>query len=56
VTFTVKDVRRDPAALQELLALNMTSTPVVKIGEIVIAGFNPRKIDQALQGRSGRST
>lgn len=50
----MKDVRQDPAALQELLALNMTSTPVVKIGATVIAGFNPRKIDQALQEHAGR--
>jgi hypothetical protein len=46
----VKDVRRDPEALRELQALNMMSTPVVKIGAAVIAGFNPKKIDRALAG------
>jgi hypothetical protein len=41
-------VRRDPEALRELQALNVMSTPVVKIGAVVIAGFNPKKIDRAL--------
>jgi hypothetical protein len=50
----VKDVRRDPEALNELRALNMMSTPVVKIGATVIAGFNPRKIDRALEERAGQ--
>ena len=48
MAFLVKDVRGDPEALRELQALNMMSTPVVKIGTTVIAGFNPRKIDRAL--------
>lgn len=54
MAFTVKDVRRDPGALDELRALNMMSTPVIKIGETVIAGFNPRKIDRALAELSGQ--
>ena len=34
--------------MEELRALNMMSTPVIKIGDQVIAGFNPRKIDRVL--------
>lgn len=52
----MKDVRRDPEALRELQALDMMSTPVVKIGAAVIAGFNPRKIDRALEDLAARQT
>lgn len=54
IEFVVKDIRQDPAALQELIALNVRSTPAVKIGDTVIVGFNPAKIDRALQAGSSK--
>ena len=48
VPYTVRDIREDPQALQELLALGVRSTPCVQIGDTVIVGFNPRSIDKAL--------
>ena len=52
IPFTVKDVYNDPAAREELRALNMMSTPVIKIGATIIGGFNPKKIDRALAERA----
>ena len=48
MAFVEKNVGRDPAARQELMALGMTSLPVIIIGETRLAGFNPAKIDEAL--------
>ncbi len=48
VSYTVRDVRQDPAALQELIALNVSSTPCLVIGKQVLVGFNPKAIDKAL--------
>ena len=48
MNFTVRDVQKDPSALQELVALGVRSTPCIVIGEKVLVGFNPRAIDQAL--------
>ena len=42
-------MRQDPAALRELIALHAMSTPAVKIGDTVIVGFNPAKMERALR-------
>lgn len=39
---------RDPEARQELLAIGLTSLPVILIGDEKLAGFNPARIDEAL--------
>ena len=39
---------RDPQAREELMAIGMTSLPVIIISETRLAGFNPAKIDEAL--------
>ena len=43
-----KNVGLDPEARKELMAIGMTSLPVILIGETRLAGFNPMKIDEAL--------
>ncbi|PYM42587.1 MAG: hypothetical protein DMD77_12035 [Candidatus Rokuibacteriota bacterium] len=48
VPFVEKNVGRDPQAREELMAIGMTSLPVIIIGETRLAGFNPAKIDEAL--------
>lgn len=46
--FTERNVGRDPEARQELIAIGMTSLPVLLIGDRKLAGFNPTQIDAAL--------
>jgi hypothetical protein len=48
VTFTEKNVARDPEARQELIEIGLTSLPVLLIGERRLSGFNPANIDEAL--------
>jgi hypothetical protein len=44
----VRDVQKDPGALEELVALGVRSTPCIVIGGKVLVGFNPRAIDKSL--------
>ena len=53
VTFTEKNIGRDPEARQELMALGLLSLPVLLIGEHKLTGFNPAKIDEALATLTG---
>ena len=39
---------KDPEARKELMAIGLLSLPVILIGETRLAGFNPKKIDEAL--------
>ena len=39
---------KDPEARRELMEIGITSLPVILIGEVRLAGFNPAKIDEAL--------
>jgi hypothetical protein len=48
VSFTEKNVGRDPQARQELMDLGLLSLPVLLIGDQKLTGFNPTKIDAAL--------
>ena len=48
VPFTEKNVGRDPKAREELMALGLTSLPVLLIGDKKLTGFNPAQIDAAL--------
>jgi len=48
VAFTERNVGRDPGAREELMAIGLTSLPVILIGDHKLAGFNPKKIDEAL--------
>ena len=48
LAFEVKDVSSDESAFAELQQLGFMTTPVTKIGEAVIVGFDTVKIDAAL--------
>ena len=48
MSFTEKNVGRDPQARQELMDLGLLSLPVLLIGDLKLTGFNPTKIDAAL--------
>ena len=43
-----KNIRADPAALQELLALGYRSTPVTLIDGEAVVGFDQQRIEQLL--------
>jgi hypothetical protein len=43
-----KNVREDPAALKELMALGYQSTPVTLIDGEAIVGFDAEKLEQLL--------
>ena len=46
--FSERNVGKDPTARQELMALGLTSLPVILIGDKRLTGFNPNVIDAAL--------
>jgi glutaredoxin len=48
IPYSERRVDQDPAAIAELLALGYQTTPVLKIGETVIVGFDSGKIAHAL--------
>ena len=52
MTFTERNVGRDAGAREELMEIGLTSLPVILIGEHKLAGFNPKKIDEALAATS----
>ena len=52
VVFTEKNIVEDSAALEDLQALKLFTTPVLKIGDEVIVGFDRAAIDREL-GKAG---
>jgi glutaredoxin 3 len=53
ITYVERDVTQDERAVDELAALNAFTTPVVKVGEEVVIGFDRRKLDTLLADESG---
>ena len=53
MTFTEKNVGRDPQARQELMEIGLTSLPVLLIGDRKLTGFNPKQIDEAISALGG---
>lgn len=49
IPFEYKDVQADPAALRELVGLNSRSTPTIVVGEEVMIGFDPDRLDSLLR-------
>jgi glutaredoxin len=49
VPYTVRLVDEDDAAYDELLARGYRAVPVTVIGEMVIKGFDPARLDEALK-------
>jgi glutaredoxin len=50
VPFEYKDVQADPVALRELMELNSRSTPTIVVGDEVIIGFDPDRLETLLAG------
>ena len=48
VAFEYKDVMQDPQALRELMDLNSRSTPTLLVGDSVMIGFDPEKLEKLL--------
>ena len=48
VEYEEKNVQNDAAARDELISMGYTGVPVLVIGEEEIVGFDPGKIDAAL--------
>jgi glutaredoxin len=49
IPFTEKNVADNPAAVQELMSMGLRSLPVIVIGDKRLSGFNPARIDEALE-------
>ncbi|MDR7554747.1 MAG: glutaredoxin family protein [Armatimonadota bacterium] len=50
VAYTEKDVSADEQALEELLQMGYSATPVTVIDGEAVVGFNRAKLDQLLEG------
>ncbi len=50
VPFEYKDVQADPVALRELMELNSRSTPTIVVGDEVMIGFDPDRLQSLLAG------
>ena len=48
IPFEYKDVQADPAALRELARLNSRSTPTIVVGDEVMIGFDPERLQVLL--------
>ena len=48
VAFEYKDVQADPVALRELMDLNSRSTPTIVVGDEVMIGFDPERLEAML--------
>ncbi len=55
VPFTEKNIGRDPEARRELLAMGLTSLPVIVIGNQKLSGFDPARIAAALAESAEKS-
>jgi glutaredoxin len=50
IDFEVRDVSADYSAVRELVAkYNSRSTPTIVVGEQVMIGFDPQRLEQLLQ-------
>jgi glutaredoxin len=48
IQFSDRDVTKDASALDELRRLGAMTTPVTLIGNEMVIGFDPEKIDKVL--------
>lgn len=49
VTYTLKDVSRDPEAASEFLATGALLPPVVVVDGELVAGYDPVRLEEVLQ-------
>lgn len=52
VDFEYRDVQADPAALRDLVALKSRTTPTIVVGEEVMIGFDPERLDSLLAAKA----
>lgn len=52
ISFTVRDVGEDPAALEELVSRGYMATPVTRIGETWVTGFRRTELERLLEAAS----
>jgi glutaredoxin len=48
IAFTAKDIRQDPAAIEELIALGSRSTPTTLIDGEMVIGFDRKRLSELL--------
>jgi len=48
VTYTERDVSRDPQALEELSRLGYMTTPVTRVDGEVVIGFDQKRLEALL--------
>lgn len=48
MTFTEKDITKEPSALKELETLGAMTTPVIVINGEVVVGFNQKRLEELL--------
>ncbi len=48
VPYVERDVLRDERAMEELSELGYMTTPVIKVGDEVVVGFNRRRLEELL--------
>ena len=48
VPFEYRDVQADPVAMRELMELNSRSTPTIVVGNEVMIGFDPDRLELML--------
>jgi glutaredoxin len=50
IKFDDRDITKDPSAILELEKLGFKTSPVTVVDDKVIVGFDPGKLDEALNG------
>ncbi len=48
VAYVERDITQDDQAMDDLAALNAFTTPVVKVGDEVVIGFDRRRLEDLL--------
>ena len=49
IPFEYKDVKDNPAAMRELVKLNSRTTPTIVVGDEVLIGFDPERLESLLK-------
>jgi hypothetical protein len=48
IPYTARNIREDAAALRDLIEAGFSSTPVIRIGDAMLAGFDPEELEKSL--------
>ena len=55
IPFAYKDVQADPQAFRELMDLGSRSTPTLTVGDEVMIGFDPERLDAMLRAEQEKA-